>query len=112
MDTGILDFKSVGIHLYNNTFTENITGGLIRTVGNFTSAPAVTFFTPQDGAFEMYGNASTQASLNAGCYFHDFYAAKTSPAIVTPASDLLIKGELRVKSSEFNTNGFLISVGN
>jgi hypothetical protein len=112
MDAGVLDFKSVGIHLYNNSFTENVTGGVIRTVGNFSSATGVTFFTPTGGAVEMYGDATGQASLMTGCYFHDFYAAKTSPAFVTPVSNLVIKGELKVKSSAFNTNGYLINVGN
>lgn len=112
MDAGVLDFKSVGIHLYNNSFTENITGGMIRTAGNFSSASGVTFFTPEGGAVEMYGDATGQAILVTGCYFHDFYAAKASPAVVNPGSNLVIKGELKVKSSEFKTNGYLISVGN
>jgi len=111
MDGGVLDFKSVGIHPFSNSFTENITGGLIKTVGRFYSNAGVTFFTPEGGAVEMYGDNNTQILLQTGCYFHDLYISKNPPAMVNPLSDLLIKSELKVKSSEFQTDGFLIHVG-
>jgi hypothetical protein len=97
--------------LYTGTFTENITGGLIRTVGDLLSASGMTYFTPEGGAVEMYGSVNSQISLPAGCYFHDLYSAKTLPAVVSPSSNLTIKGELKVKSSTFNSGTYLIIVG-
>ncbi len=111
MSAGVLDFKSTGIILNTGTFTENITGGVIRTVGLFQANTGVTFFTPSGGAVEMYGDDDSQISLQAGCYFHDLYSSKTSPAIVYPTKDMTVKGELRVKSSSFETSGYLVNVG-
>lgn len=111
MDAGVLDFQTVGIHLYSDSFTENVTGGMIRTAGYFTSGSGITFFTPGGGAVELYGDDYVQVNMAAGCWFHDMYAAKTAPATVEPSSSLTVKGELKVKSSEFNTNGYQVTVG-
>jgi len=111
MDGGVLDFKSVGIYLDSDSFSESITGGLIRTVGDFLTSTSVTFFTPSGGTVELYGDGNSDVELQPGCYFHDFVAGKNPPGSVTATSDLNIKGELRVKSAEFNTNGFTIDVG-
>jgi hypothetical protein len=111
MEAGILDFKSVGIVLNTGTFTENITGGLIRTVGHIQGSTGMTYFTPEGGAFEIYGDVNSFVGLPAGCYFHDLYASKTAPYVVSSNTNFTVKGELKVKSSTFNTNGYLVNVG-
>jgi hypothetical protein len=112
MDGGVLDFKSVGIHLNDNSFSENISGGIIKTVGEIYADPGITFFTPAGGAVEMYGTETSTVSLRPGCYFHDFLSSKTPPGVVNAGSNLTVKGEFRVKSSVFNSNSYVITVGN
>ncbi|MBE0661099.1 MAG: carboxypeptidase regulatory-like domain-containing protein [Bacteroidales bacterium] len=56
MSGGVLDFYDVGIQINNSpsyTFTENITGGTIRTRGNLLVQR--TDFNPSGGTFEFYG---------------------------------------------------------
>ncbi len=63
MSGGTLDFKNQGIRIYNSptyTFTTNISGGTIRTVGGFEINRAG--FNPTGGTLELYG--STDASLS------------------------------------------------
>ncbi len=62
MNSGTLDFKNRGIRIYNSpsyTFTSNISGGLIRTVGGLEVNRSG--FEPVGGLLELYG--STDASL-------------------------------------------------
>ncbi len=62
MSGGVLDFKDTGINITNTgfSFTENITDGTIRTVGNFYCGNPN--FHPQGGILELYGSG------NAGIY--------------------------------------------
>ncbi len=56
MTNGILDFKNVGVYVYNNasyTFSESITGGTIRTARGF--AANSSDYTPDGGTIEFYG---------------------------------------------------------
>ncbi|MEI7727580.1 MAG: T9SS type A sorting domain-containing protein, partial [Bacteroidota bacterium] len=56
MSGGVLDFKDVGVYVYNTgsyTFSENITGGTIRTSRDFTVERAD--YTPTGGTVEFYG---------------------------------------------------------
>jgi hypothetical protein len=111
MSGGVLDIKNQGIYLFNNSFTENITGGVIRTTGYFGYNAGVTFFTPAGGAVEVYGDGTSYISLPSGCYFHDFYSSKNTGFPATASTNLDIKGELKVKSSVFRTNSKIINVG-
>jgi len=68
MTGGILDFKNRGIYVSSTaiyTFTENITGGIIRTVGNFNNQR--TNFTPTSNIIEMYGTSDANLSTGLGC---------------------------------------------
>lgn len=111
MNAGILDFQSVGIILNTGTFTENITGGLIRTVGIFQANTGVSFFTPSGGAVELYGEEFTMLTMNNDCYFHDLYLSKVPPAQALLNTNLTVKGELKLNSSYFNTGPYLLNVG-
>ena len=65
---GVLDFKDVGVYVYNTstyTFTENITGGTIRTSRGFGVNRAD--YTPDAGTIEFYGPADGSFyTLNGG----------------------------------------------
>jgi hypothetical protein len=59
MSGGTLDFKNVGVLLYNTgayTFTEDITDGTIRTSGGFRVERSD--FTPEGGTIEFYGTTN------------------------------------------------------
>jgi hypothetical protein len=111
MGGGVLDFKDIGIYLYSDAFTENITGGVIRTSGSFQMEPGITFFTPAGGAVESYGGSPSFLASQPGCYFHDFWAGKDPGIPVSAISAIDIKGELWVKSGRFLENGQQINVG-
>jgi M6 family metalloprotease-like protein len=65
MTAGTLDLKSVGIYISSGqAFTENISGGVIRTVGAFYTNR--TDFTPTGGTLEMYGTADVTLYLATG----------------------------------------------
>lgn len=79
MSGGTLDFKEVGI-LINGassyTFTEDITGGTIRTSGSFQGTG--NFFNPDGGTVELYGISDCYISLAQGSYFRDLIIDKGS----------------------------------
>lgn len=76
MNGGVLDFTSCGIYLSpNNTLTETISGGIIRTVGSFTGDR--TDFTPSGGKIELYGTADAGLRMEAGSNFYNVLINKT-----------------------------------
>ncbi len=111
MSGGVLDIKDQGIFLNNDNFTENITGGVIRTSGYFHSTVGITFFTPSGGSVELYGSGTSLLYLPAACYFHDLWASKEAGSAVSAASPLWISHELKVNSGLFSTNAHLVTVG-
>ncbi len=86
MSGGILDFTNCGINIYNsatNTFTENITGGTIRTAGGFQSQRAD--FQPTAGLFEFYGTSDVNAEQIAGSTLYNVNVDKSAKgAAITP----------------------------
>ena len=133
MPTGVLDFKDVGIYVYNhpyNTFTENINGGTIRTSGSFMVDNLG--FTPTGGTVELYGGVSALVYNIPGTNFHDLLCnktgggAKTSPDVlrdgtviksgksnsVGAGSNLQINNTLNVTAGTFSLNGYEVSVNN
>jgi len=68
MTDGVLDFKNVGVQVYNTasyTFLEAISGGTIRTSSDFMVQRAD--FTPAGGTLEFYGsNNGNFHTLNGG----------------------------------------------
>ena len=71
MSGGVLDFKTCGIGIPNNsnTLTDNITGGIIRTAAGFYGNRAD--FTPTAGTFEFYGSSDATISQTNGCTLYN-----------------------------------------
>ncbi len=109
MSGGILDFKTVGILLYDTpawSLTVNITGGVIRTAGGFYGERGD--YTPASGTLELYGPGDCDISTINGCTLNDVSINKTSltqsPSSNTAFafSDLLtINSNLTIQSGTF-----------
>ncbi|MCD4728742.1 MAG: hypothetical protein K8R46_13845, partial [Pirellulales bacterium] len=71
MSGGVLDFKDNGIYLNETayTLTDNITGGIIRTSGNFHGSRQD--FNPTGGTIELYGDSDAMLGHGIGSSFHD-----------------------------------------
>jgi hypothetical protein len=72
MNNGTLDFKNRGIRLIytgGHSFSENITGGTIRSTQGFEANRSE--FTPEGGEIELYGESDGNISQVAGSHFHD-----------------------------------------
>ncbi len=82
MTDGILDFKETGILLYNtisHTLQVNITGGLIRTSGNFLGDRYE--FTPRGGTVELYQENNCQVTTTNGAHFNNLKINKTNASV-------------------------------
>ena len=69
---GVLDFKDVGITVYNSgtyTFDDQITAGTIRTSGGFIGYRSD--FTPTAGFFEFYGTGDNYIYEFNGCTLYN-----------------------------------------
>jgi len=110
MSGGILDFKNLGIYLASNNMTYNISGGVIRTVGDFYALATVSAFDPVFNEIELYGTGNSNVNVGTGSWFHDLTINKTG-AQVNATRSFPVKGELDVRSGTFNTNNYLITVG-
>jgi len=133
MSDGILDFVDQGIFIYNAgpwIFTENITGGTIRTSSNFDVFN--TDFNPTGGTVELYGPDDAWVSVSPGSNLHNLIIHKsgTDSKISTPIEDqgmgikvgglkgniatisggTLINGNLTVQESSLNLFGGLLKV--
>jgi hypothetical protein len=66
MTSGVIDFKTCGITIRNNAnnFTANITGGTIKTVGNFANQRADADLS--DVTIELYGRGEADLNLIDG----------------------------------------------
>jgi hypothetical protein len=71
MDDGVLDFKDVGIHVPDNlnNFYCYITGGTIRTAGDFISEKSS--FNPDGGEIEFYGEGYVHLKTSNGSALHN-----------------------------------------
>lgn len=120
MSGGILDFKNQGIHILPGylLLTSDITGGTIRTVGNFRNFRED--FEPESGTIELYGSASVtlhavtplrnvfidKEASGKGSWLIAGYDRKTKTQItepmranmVTVESDLMVNDTLNVFS--------------
>jgi len=135
MTNGSLDFKSVGIHIYNSssaTFTENISGGTIRTPFNFTGNR--TDFTPSGGTIECYGNNPCAISMGMGSNLYHLEIDKSTKGnesgdmailenrsglavgfveggpTVNLLSEVELSGNLTVQAADFNLIGNKLTV--
>ena len=83
MTSGTLDFVDNGIRVYNsgtNTFTENVTGGTIRTAYDFRSYR--TAWTPTGGTLELYGTTDATLYTIAGSNLFNLTIDKSAKASV------------------------------
>ncbi len=81
MNGGVLDFKDQGIYIRNSgsyTFTQNISGGTIRTSGGLSIVR--TDFTPVGGLFEFYGSADRLLDVATGSHLRYVNVNKSSKA--------------------------------
>ena len=77
MDGGILDFKDVGILVYGGaSFTDNITGGTIKTRLDFSCQR--TDYNPTGGTLEMYGSGSYTINIQTGSRLFNLKIIKTA----------------------------------
>ncbi len=79
MNGGVLDFKDQGIYIYNSptySFTQNITGGTIRTSKGLYCDR--TGFTPAGGTFEFYGSNDASLYMVSGSQLRNVIIDKSS----------------------------------
>ncbi len=103
MSDGLFYRHGWGIGIYDNayTFSENITGGIIRTEGNFYCARAE--FTPAGGTLELTGIAETHLTLVAGT-LHGLLTDKPE-AWVKLLTDVTANGTITVQTGILDLNG-------
>ncbi len=108
MSGGTLDFKDVGIIVWDGTaapLTENITGGTIRTPGIFiTDRPG---FTPSGGTLELYGPTDANLQTHNGSYVHNVVINKSATdqplsGMISYRYDTEIKGDLTIQNGIFS----------
>ena len=77
MSGGILNFNNCGVLIQDNanTFTENITGGIIRTDGIFRADRSQ--FTPSGGTIELYGGTDAEITAHPGANFYNLVINKS-----------------------------------
>ncbi len=76
---GVLDFHDQGIYIYNSpiyALTENITGGIIRTAGNFEELRGD--FNPEGGTVELCGNNNSHISQTTGSNYYNLTINKSA----------------------------------
>ncbi|MCF8403887.1 MAG: hypothetical protein K9H58_08080 [Bacteroidales bacterium] len=96
MSGGVLDFKETGIYVQaSGTFTDNITGGFVKTTGNIRIARAD--FTPAIGVFTMYGTENATIRIDAGS-LNQLDISKTSAKLSSP--NIIISENLTLAEEE------------
>ncbi|MGB4204423.1 MAG: hypothetical protein WBJ84_02255, partial [Bacteroidales bacterium] len=137
MNGGVLDFKDWGIYIYYSptySFTQNITGGTIRTSMGFECDRSN--FTPLGGTLEFYGSTNTFLDMVSGSHLRNVIINKSSkegnesytgePVYdqrsgklisdgtrannISLYSDIEILGNLTINSGSFNTLPNQVSV--
>jgi len=84
MNGGVLDFHDNGIKIYDSptySFTENITGGVIRTPLSFTGDRSD--FNPDGGTIELYGSINANLSMGSGSSLYNVKVNKTAKENIT-----------------------------
>jgi hypothetical protein len=110
MSDGILDFVDQGIMIYNAgpwIFTENITGGTIRTSSNFDVYN--TDFNPTGGTVELYGPDDAWVSVTPGSNLHNLVIHKSGT--VSKSSTPIEDQEMGIKESGLKGNIVTLSGG-
>jgi len=136
MTDGVLDFTECGIGIVNsNVFTENITGGVIKTTRYFTCNR--TDYNPAGGTLEFYGTGDWTISKALGSTLHDVEINKSTKGgtfssgmggivkhertgeivsfggkanSITQNSDIAITNELNIMNGEYILGGHVLTV--
>jgi len=112
MTGGLLDFTNQGVEVTTGNFTENITGGRIRTFYGFSALPGATSFHPTGGIVELYGTEDCGFGVpEPSCWFYNLHINKDSGGGAYPNNAMRIKNEFRMVSGYLETDGYLITVG-
>lgn len=117
IEDGVLDFKDVGIRLYNSptyNLGGEINGGVIRTAGSLMADEHNINIT--NGTFELYGPSAASLNCSAG-YFHHFNINKSgskdgfidNPVIDPRQPNLKLKAP---KANDVNMNTNITLNGN
>jgi hypothetical protein len=135
MTGGILDFKNISIKVNSSaayTFSENITGGTIRTTGGFFAERPE--YTPSGGTLELYGSANAGLStINGGTLFNvlinkaaadnpihqgipliDRFTGEVTEApvlnMVIPSTSVTINGDLTIQNGTLSAGAQTINL--
>ena len=111
MTGGILNFADQGIVLRTDpsyTFTNSITGGTIKTTGDFSNGRSD--FAPSTGIVELYGSSDAALSMSAGNLFN-LTINKESAKTVTLASNATANGQLTVQGGTLKINNKTLTTG-
>ena len=104
MSQGSLDFKSVGVRVYNTPsagFIEDINGGTIRTSKGFIVSR--NDFTPAGGTVECYGTDDASVSTASGSHFHHLTIHKAAKGTSKSYGELELRDGITEPSSKANT---------
>ncbi len=137
MSSGLIDVHDQGILVYSTgyTFTSNITGGLIKTAGQFYCARSD--FNPTGGTVEMYSTADVDINVTAGTLYNltinkgargeteepvsrepqfwrdrDGEHALTRSNTVTVSASFTCTNTLTIESGSFDLNGHTVTALN
>ena len=109
MSSGVLDFQGGGIHILrpgNRFFNCTITGGTIRTNGNFVCAnPA---FKPQRGHLSLSGSTNTSLDMQAGSLNHLIISKTRLENTCDLSNDLISRDAPSIIKGSLNLNGFQV----
>lgn len=112
MSGGTLDFKDRGIYVQIHptyTFTDNITGGTIRTSGGFQGDH--TGFNPTGGTIELYGTNNGALGLGTGSnYFKININKGTGAPQLDVMNNLDINNDLLITAGDLDINGYTVDV--
>ncbi|MBE0661107.1 MAG: T9SS type A sorting domain-containing protein [Bacteroidales bacterium] len=104
MSGGVLDFVDQSIVVKTDltyTFTQNITGGTIRTSKDFSNGRSN--FTPAGGKVEQYGSANSLLTMTAG-NLHEYSVNKNSGSQVTLNTNATVNGSLTIGGGTLATS--------
>ena len=136
MNGGILDFKDVGVRIYNGShnFWFEALEGVVRTTGDLYCYR--NDFNPSHGSFELYGPNQTQLyCVSSGNFFNvdinkdatkksgtsNYLANPRNPEelIKNPKAfdvilshDMYIAGDLNIVSGSLDINGYILEIDN